>query len=57
MVLVVAAALFVVSPRELVPDSMPVGYSDDAVVIAFVLGLVRDEIRQFRRWEDAQRAR
>jgi len=54
MVLIVAAARFLVAPDDLVPDLLPVGYSDEAVVIAFVLGLVGDEVAQFAVWEQQQ---
>jgi uncharacterized membrane protein YkvA (DUF1232 family) len=55
LVTVVAGLLYVVSPLDLIPDPIPVlGYSDDAVVIGWVLKSVREELDAFRAWELGQ---
>lgn len=55
LVTVVAGLLYVVSPLDLIPDPIPVlGYSDDAVVIGWVLKSVRAELDAFRAWELGQ---
>lgn len=52
MVLIVGAILYVVSPIDVIPDSIAgVGLLDDAAVLAFVLRLVREEIDDFLEWE------
>ena len=51
MVLVVAGLLYVVDPREVIPDALPGGYSDDAIVLSFVVSLVRSELDDFLEWE------
>jgi len=52
MVLIVAGIVYVVSPIDLIPDPIAgAGFLDDAVVVAFVLKVVRDELSDFTRWE------
>ena len=48
----VVAAIYVVSPIDAIPDVVPVaGFADDAVVLGFVLNLVRGEVDEFMKWE------
>lgn len=52
---VVAAILYVVSPIDLIPDSVPfVGYVDDAAVVSFVLSQVHKDIDRYRDWKSNQ---
>src|SRR5574340_343448 len=45
---IVAAALYVISPIDLVPDFLgPIGWTDDALVVALTLGLVKRELRDY----------
>jgi len=47
-----AAALYVVSPFDLIPDFLgPLGFSDDLVVLALTWGLVRRELVDYCRWK------
>jgi uncharacterized membrane protein YkvA (DUF1232 family) len=40
-----AAAIYVVAPLDLIPDFLgPIGFADDALVVALALGLVRREL-------------
>lgn len=58
LVRIVAALAYFVSPLDLVPDFLgPFGFSDDAVVIAFVLRKVREELHSFLAWEAEQEER
>ena len=55
LVTVVAGLVYVVSPLDLIPDPIPVlGFSDDAVVIGWVIKSVREELDAFRAWELGQ---
>jgi uncharacterized membrane protein YkvA (DUF1232 family) len=55
LALVVAGLLYVVSPLDLIPDALPViGFTDDAVVIGWVIRSVRQELDAFRAWEVGQ---
>ncbi len=48
----VGGLIYVVSPVDVIPDAIPVaGVLDDAVVIAWVIKAVRDELDAFREWE------
>lgn len=54
MVTVIAAVLYFVVPFDLVPDFIAaIGLLDDAAVIGYVIGVVRDEISEFERWRGA----
>lgn len=56
LVLVVGGLIYVVSPLDLIPDFLPVGYVDDAAVVIWVVKSVRDELDAFRAWELGQDA-
>lgn len=49
----VGAILYFLSPMDLVPDFLgPLGLADDAVILAFVLRTLREEIGHFLAWEE-----
>jgi uncharacterized membrane protein YkvA (DUF1232 family) len=54
LLLIVAAIIYFVSPIDAIPDFLPIGLLDDAVVIAFVIGVVADELDDFMEWEKRQ---
>jgi uncharacterized membrane protein YkvA (DUF1232 family) len=54
LLLIVAAIIYFVSPIDAIPDFLPIGLLDDAVVIAFVIGVVSDELDDFMEWEKRQ---
>ena len=48
---IVTALVYFVSPVDLVPDFIPIaGYSDDAIVIAACLALVKTDIEDYKIW-------
>jgi uncharacterized membrane protein YkvA (DUF1232 family) len=52
LVMVIAGLVYVVSPIDLIPDTIPVaGYADDAVAVGFVIRQVHHELAAFREWE------
>ena len=54
----VAAAVYVVSPVDLLPDWLPlIGLADDAVVISWLAAAVLGETGGFLRWERAHAGR
>ncbi len=49
---VAAAAAYVVSPIDLVPDFLvPFGWTDDVLVVAMTFGLVKRELRAYCAWK------
>ena len=57
IVAIAAAVLYFVMPFDLVPDFIVgIGLLDDAAVIAYVVGLVRDEINDFQNWRSGSAA-
>lgn len=51
LVVIVAGLIYVVSPFDLIPDLLPGGFADDAVVVGWVIKTVRGELESFRAWE------
>lgn len=52
LVIVVGGLIYVVSPIDVIPDTIPfAGILDDATVIAWVIKMVMDELDAFREWE------
>ena len=48
---ILGGLIYVVSPLDLIPDVLPGGFVDDAVVVGWVVKTVRSEIDAFREWE------
>jgi uncharacterized membrane protein YkvA (DUF1232 family) len=49
---VAAAIVYVISPLDLVPDLLvPVGWTDDLLVLALTWGLVKRELRDYCAWK------
>ena len=47
-----AAALYVVSPFDLIPDFLgPLGFTDDALVLALTWGLLKRELLDYCEWK------
>lgn len=57
LAVVVGGLIYVVSPIDLIPDSIPgLGFMDDAAVMGWVIKHVHEELDQFRAWELGQEA-
>jgi len=55
LVLLVAALLYFVTPVDVIPDTLgALGFVDDLAVIQTAVETVRDELNQFRDWEERQ---
>lgn len=49
---VVAGLLYFVTPADLIPDFiLGTGFLDDAVVVAYVMKAIRDDLARFEDWE------
>jgi uncharacterized membrane protein YkvA (DUF1232 family) len=49
---VAAAAAYVLSPVDLIPDFLvPIGWTDDLLVLAMTYGLVKKELRDYCAWK------
>ncbi len=47
-----AAVVYVVSPVDLIPDFLvPIGFTDDLLVVALTWGLVKRELRAYCTWK------
>lgn len=47
-----AAALYVVSPLDLIPDFLgPLGFTDDALMLALTWGLLKRELLEYCAWK------
>ena len=52
LVAIVAAMIYVVSPIDLIPDSIPVaGYLDDTAVVIACLKLVETDVVEYKEWK------
>ena len=49
--LLAAGLAYVISPLDVVPDFVPLGFLDDAIVLGLLLRSVKSEVDTFRRWE------
>lgn len=52
MMFVAAGLLYFVTPADLIPDFiLGTGFLDDAVVVAYVMKAIRDDLARFEDWE------
>ena len=54
IVLVIAAIIYFVSPIDLIPDFLPGGFIDDAMVIGFIIAQIKSDLDNFLTWEIEQ---
>jgi len=53
----VTAILYFVIPLDFIPDFIPIsGFIDDISVISFVIKSIMDDLNQFKKWEEKQKA-
>ena len=53
IIAVISALTYVISPIDLIPDSIPVlGYFDDAAVVAACWKLVESDIEEYTQWRE-----
>lgn len=52
LVVIVGALIYFVTPLDAIPDALgAIGFVDDVTVIRTAVQSIRDELRQFRAWE------
>ena len=52
LILIIAALLYFLSPLDTIPDFLgPLGFTDDATVVLFVMNTLRKEINRYKEWD------
>lgn len=52
--LAVAAILYVVSPLDIVPDLLPLGFIDDISIVTWAVSRMTAELEKYREWKGKQ---
>lgn len=55
MILIVAGLLYFVSPFDLIPDFIGIGFLDDVAILGMIMSRTQQEVASFRKWEIASR--
>ncbi len=56
VVMAVGGLLYFVFPIDIFPDFIPlIGFFDDAAVLAYIVGVIRDDLDAFILWEQKQK--
>ena len=51
LILIIAALLYFLSPLDTIPDFLgPLGFTDDATVVLFVMNTIRKELNKYKEW-------
>ena len=52
ILLVIGALIYFISPIDVIPDFLgPLGFTDDAAVICFVVRAIKKELTKYRQWK------
>ncbi|QNL21921.1 DUF1232 domain-containing protein [Hyphobacterium sp. CCMP332] len=52
IIFLIAGILYFINPFDIIPDFLPlIGFTDDAAVLIFILGKVKNEIDKFNSWK------
>lgn len=55
LIMIVAALLYLVNPRDIIPDTvLGVGLIDDAAIIAACIALTKKDLDAYQAWKDAK---
>ena len=54
IITVIAGLIYLVTPIDIVPDFLPGGFLDDAVVIGYVINKLKEEIESYKEWKTRQ---
>lgn len=54
VLMIIAAFIYLVSPIDAIMDFLPGGLIDDAAIFLWLFASLREEIKQFRLWEESQ---
>ena len=55
LIMIVAALLYLVNPRDIIPDRyLGIGLLDDAAVVAACIALTKKELGEYDAWKDAK---
>ena len=48
LIFIIAAATYLITPVDFVPDMLPLGLMDDLMIISWVLNVTSDELKRYR---------
>ena len=51
LAIIVAALLYVVSPIDLIPDFLPVGFADDATIDMWAISEMKNELDKYKQFK------
>lgn len=51
LAIIVAALLYVVSPIDLIPDFLPVGFADDATIVMWAISEMKNELDKYKQFK------
>ena len=54
IILVIVGIIYFVSPFDLIPDWLPMGFIDDVAVLSFIIKQIKVDLDNFMAWEVGQ---
>ena len=48
LIFIIAAAIYLITPVDFVPDMFPLGLMDDLMIISWILNVTSDELERYR---------
>lgn len=51
IITVIAGLVYLVTPIDVIPDFLPGGFLDDAVVIGYIISKLNEELEKYKEWK------
>jgi uncharacterized membrane protein YkvA (DUF1232 family) len=54
IILIIIGLIYFVSPIDLIPDFLPPGYIDDALVLGMIINQIEQDLKKYKTWKSSQ---
>ena len=51
IIFIIIGLVYVINPLDIIPDFLPVGVADDAIVLGLIIKQVRSDLEKYKEWQ------